>query len=325
MGHPVSSDTSNTIQLPVKIEYQEVDAATWTTVESSVSPAGGSRVIEASITGLVMGEYYLVRAAYTNASHYTESDGLLVRPPILLSGAPYGVEATAELLNEGTGRWRIRVSWETPPIEVDSSSNWRYATRLDQAGFVFNPSGSEKLQETLFSYITGGRMTFIEIEVANTISCTASSGSCEVTYNGRDYDIPAGEVWATPWSSPGLVNLTGSVAAAASEVVDQEPGQAVVEVIDAFLGVAGVPDEERPSRALSVVLCAALGLFGGYTVVRRVGGMTLVPLVLGSGVFLTVFGGLGPLLFGVPAALVIVMIATPLALALVLTMRRFAS
>ena len=52
--------------------------------------------------------------------------------------------------------------------------------------------------------------------------------------------------------------------------------------------------------------------------------MKLAPVTLGSGLFYSIFGGLGPFLFGVPAALVVVTVAAPVGLGGAWLMRRFA-
>ena len=225
-----------------------------------------------SVTGLDFGGTYYVRAAYTNATEYVESDGILTRTRILLSGAPYGVEASAHLVDQASRKYQIRAAWETPQIEAGDHIDWGYATRVDEGVAHRNETGREHVQETVFLYsadaVRGGILT---IEVINSFVCVAPAESetnpwttCTLKYNERDYTMPVDAYWSTPWSAPALVQIVDQGFTAGTTAVDRPPDDAVVQFIDLGFELAGVTPDDRPSHALSVVLCAAIALTAGW-------------------------------------------------------------
>ena len=332
VGAAASTGTDNPVDLSVMIDYREDSAQAWTAAETSISPSDQQRSVSTTITGLDVGRTYHFRAAYTNASVYAESGGLLTRARILLSGAPYGLEASAQLVDAAIRRYEVRAAWETPSIEADDNIEWGYATRVDGGVPYPNESGREHVQETVFFYsgdaVRGGVLT---IEVNNSFQCLAPNASetdpwttCALTYNEREYTLPVDAYWSTPWSAPALVQITGKGFTAGTTGMDNPPDDAVVQLIDLGFELAGVGQEDRPSHALSVMLCAAIALTAGVGIALKTGGMKLPQVALGSGLFYSIFGGLGPYLFGVPGALVVVTVAAPVGLGGARLMRRFA-
>ena len=331
-GAAASTGADNGVDLSVMIDHREDSDQTWTAAETSISPSDQQQSVSTTITGLDIGRTYHVRAAYTNASVYVESGGILTRARILLSGAPYGVEATADLVDAAIRRYEVRAAWETPPIVADDNIEWGYATRVDGGVPHPNEAGREHVQETVFFYsgdaVRGGALT---IEVINSFECLAPDASetdpwttCSLTYDERDYILPVGAYWSTPWSAPALARIAGPGFTAGTTGMDKPPDDAVVQLIDLGFELAGVGQEGRPSHALSVMLCAAIALTAGIGIALKTGGMKLPQVALGSGLFYSIFGGIGPFLFGVPGALVVVTVAAPVGLGGVWLMRRFA-
>ena len=105
VGAAESTGADNGVDLSVMIDHREDSAQAWTSAETSISPSGQQQSVSTTITGLDIGRTYHVRAAYTNAAVYVESGGILTRARILLSGAPYGVEVTAGLVDEAIRRY----------------------------------------------------------------------------------------------------------------------------------------------------------------------------------------------------------------------------
>ena len=331
VGAATSTGADNGVDLSVMIDYREDSAQAWTSAETSISPSDQQQSVSTTITGLDIGRTYHVRAAYTNAAVYVESGGILTRARILLSGAPYGVEATAGLVDEAIRRYEVRAAWETPPIVADDNIEWGYATRVDGGVPHPNEAGREHVQETVFFYsgdaVRGGALT---IEVINSFECLAPDASetdpwttCALTYNERDYTLPVDAYWSTPWSAPALARIAGPGFTAGTTGMDKPPDDAVVQLIDLGFELAGVGPEDRPSHALSVMLCAAIALTAGIGIALKTGGMKLPQVALGSGLFYSIFGGIGPFLFGVPGALVVVTVAAPVGLGGAWLMRRF--
>ena len=332
VGAATSTGADNEVDLSVMIDYREDSAQTWTSAETSISPSDQQQSVSTTITGLEVGRTYHFRAAYTNATVYVESGGLLTQARILLSGAPYGLEATAQLVDAAIRRYEVRAAWETPPIEAGDNIEWGYATRLDGGVPRRNESGREHVQETVFFYsgdaVRGGALT---IEVNNSFQCLGPDASetdpwttCSLTYDQRDYTLPVDAYWSTPWSAPALARIADSGFTAGTTGMDKPPDDAVVQLIDLGFELAGVGAEGRPSHALSVMLCAAIALTAGIGIALKTGGMKLPQVALGSGLFYSIFGGLGPFLFGVPGALVVVTVAAPVGLGGAWLMRRFA-
>ena len=105
VGAAASTGTDNQVDLSVMIDYRADSAQAWTAAETSISPSDQQQSVSTTITGLDAGNIYHFRAAFTNASVYVESGGLLTRARILLSGAPYGLEATAQLVDAAIRRY----------------------------------------------------------------------------------------------------------------------------------------------------------------------------------------------------------------------------
>ena len=332
VGAATSTGTDNEVDLSVMIDYRADSAQAWTAAETSISPSDQQQSVSTTITGLDAGNIYHFRAAFTNATVYAESGGLLTEARILLSGAPYGLEATAQLVDAAIRRYEVRAAWETPPIEADDNIEWGYGTKVDGGVTRRNESGREHVQETVFFYsgdaVRGGVLT---IEVNNSFECLGPDASetdpwttCSLTYDERDYILPVDAYWSTPWSAPALARIADSGFTAGTTGMDKPPDDAVVQLIDLGFELAGVAPEDRPSHALSVMLCAAIALTAGIGIALKTGGMKLPQVALGSGLFYSIFGGLGPFLFGVPGALVVVTVAAPVGLGGAWLMRRFA-
>ena len=241
------------------------------------------------------------------------------------------MEATAHLVDVATRKYQVRAAWETPRIVADDNIDWGYATRLDGGVAHFNEAGREHVQETVFLYgadaVRGG---VLAIEVNNSFECLEPTESeanpwttCSLNYNQRDYILPLGAYWSTPWSAPALVRIADQGFKAGTTGMDKDPDQAVTETMDVFLGVAGLGEEDRPSQALSVLLCAGLALGAGVGLALKAGGMKLAPVLLGTGVGYTIWGGLGPVIFGVPGGLVAVTAAFPVVVGGLALMNRF--
>ena len=320
VGVAVSNNSLNTIALTVKIDYKDTSDTGWTSKTTSVSPANGRRSLTSNITGITTGNTYQVRAAYTNSTTYVETDSFRVFGHVRLSPAPSGVQATANMVNEATGQYEVRVEWETTDFSVDSSTTWGYWLRLNEGVPFANPSGYEHSQEHYFLYSEPG---ILSIEVRNQFRCTLSTGNCDITYRGADYEVPALGEWVTVWSAPATLRIAGvDDVAAGEELTRKNPDQAVVQVISVVMDAAGVDSSAGATRSLAVLLCLALAFAVAFAVVKRFG-MNLAPVVLATLVWYAVFAGLGPEFFGVPPALVITLIVVPLALGGFSLVRRF--
>ena len=115
----------------------------------------------------------------------------------------------------------------------------------------FNPTGKERVLETVFDWRApaGG---VLEIEVNNTFICPSGGRwtQCELTYDRRDYTIPAGDAWSTPWSAPALVTFPPPNSLAAGTIPVLEPDPAIAGAINLAYDVSGnsEPVENRPVR-----------------------------------------------------------------------------
>ena len=319
VGALVSNNSLNTVSLPVKIDYKDTSDTGWTSKTTSVSPANGQRSLTTNITGITTGNTYQVRAAYTNSTTYVETDPFRVFGHVRLSPAPSGVQATSNMANEATGQHEVRVEWETTDFTVDSDTRWGYWLRLNEGVPFANPSGYEHSQQHYFLYSEPG---LLNVEVRNQFRCTRSTGNCDITYHGTDYEVPALGEWLTTWSAPATVRIPGPAEAAGEGLTPEEPHAAVVQVISAAMDAAGVDSSAGASRSLAVLLCLALAFAVAFAVVKRFG-MNLAPVVVATLVWYAVFAGLGPEFFGVPPALVIILIVVPLALGGLTLVRRF--
>ena len=316
--------TTNSIALPIKVDYQAITANSWTSVSTSLAAPNTTSTADIRVTGLTLGSFYRVRAAYTNATHYTESDDLETKAFIRASASPYRVEAVSELIEEAQARHRVRVAWETPEIEADANLTYRYATRLNRKATQSNPTGQEEILEAIFDW-RAPRGGVLEIEVNNTFLCP-SGGSwteCELTYDGRDHTIPAGDAWSTPWSAPAVLMFPAPSVLATGSVSAPEPDPSVAGAINLGFDVAGSPKEGRPVNALAGaiggILCLAIGSAIGYWAQ----GPKVARVSLGAGIFFVLFAGIGTTFFAIPRELVMVLAATSIVLASVFLIRRF--
>ena len=331
MGAPVAASrhgrSDNSIELPIQIDYQEISAADWTSVETSVSPDDGSSTVLTRASNLELGSEYRMRAAYTNADSYTVSDNATTKAFIRISSAPYRVEALSDLIDAPNRKYRVRVAWESPEIEVDDNLTYRYATRLNSSDAMSNPIGQEQVLETVFDYSAAGG-ELLQIEVNNTFSCLQPDGNqwteCQLSYDGRDYVIPAGDGWSTPWSAPAFVNLSARTAAASGRGTDRAPHESVTQALALGFDTAGVPEEERPIETLAVALGTIFALAIGSTVGYMSKGPKTSRVALGAIIFFALLAGVATVMFGVPEALVMVLATSIIILAIAFLIRRFA-
>ena len=187
---------------------------------------------------------------------------------------------------------------------------WGYYIRLnDQVPFAV--SGDEgRAREEVFLWRTFG---LLQINVRVSVKCTRSSGTCsDVGYGGTEYDIPAQATWISTWSQPTLLNVEppqgtateGSSPAAA-------PDAAVIGLVYAVMDGFEYPRSETLATTFSVLLCLGAAIGGAIFILRRMK-TTMVGVILAAAFFLFIFVGLGMELFGVPPALVVVIVAVPI-------------
>ena len=288
--------------------------------QASISPENGQQSFVEEVTGLNVGGTYNVRAAYVGATHDVETADIRVAGQVQLAPGPSGVQAFFKLVNEDTNQHEVRVEWETPYFSVDDDTTWKYWLRLDEGIPFPNPSGVEHSQEHRFLYSKPG---LLGIEVRSGFRCTETTGDCEITYNGNEYEIPAQGEWSTVWSGPAFVVIPGEVAVAGEEASAAPPDQAVVALLYTVMGAAGASENEGLARTLSVLLCLVLAVFAAFWVVRRFG-LNTSTVIVAALAFLLIFAGLGLEFFGVPSPLVIVIVVIPFALAGFSLMRKFA-
>ena len=316
--------TANRIALDVDIDYKLESAPDWTSAATGLSPEDGGRTVSNDISGLTLGETYLVRAGYTNASHH-ESVELETEAFIRISASPYRLEAVATLIDEAMVKYRIRAAWQTPEIELGDDLSYVYATRLDGGDAVRNPAGQEEVLETVFDYAPAAGRNILEIEVNNTFSCAASAGApCELVYDGRDHAIPAGESWSTTWSAPGLVQFGDMAGGFGSAATDRDPAPAVTQAIDLALEQAMVPEESRQTEALAVLLGGVLSIGVGVALGVVARGPAVNRVILGAGIAFTLLGGVATVLFGFPDELIAMMAAVVMIMAAAFLIKRFA-
>ena len=320
VGAPVSNSSLNTVSLTVKVDYKETSAATWTAQTASVSPGNGDSRFITTITGLTAGNTYIVRAAYTNSTTFVETASFRIFGPARLSAAPFDVQGSVEPVNEATGQYAVSVQWATPYFSVDANTTWGYWLRLNGREPFSNPTGNEQAQHHHFLY---SQAETLNIEVRNNFKCTVSTGHCDITYDSVDYDIPALKEWVTVWSIPATVRIPGTNSIAGGDAAQDEPDQAVVELIYTIMDATGMTRSAALARTLSVLVCLALAFAAAFAVTAKFG-MRLAPVVVATLVWYTVFAGLGLEFFGVPAALVAILVIIPLALGGYGLVRRFA-
>ena len=329
VGNSVHSDrygfVTNRIVLPVNLDYKKDSDASWTSAATNQSPPNLGRTVTSDITGLDFGETYLVRAGYTNASHYTISEDLTTEAYIRLSASPFRVEAVKDLIDEALTKYRVRVAWQTPPIVTGDNLTYRYSTRLDKGAAVQNPEGEAEVLEAVFDYSPGPGQNILEIEVNNTFTCAATSpAECELTYAGEDFAIPGDESWSTTWSAPGLVRFDVGARGVGNQAVSRDPDPAVTEAIDLVLENVMVPEESRQPEALAVVLGGLLAIGVGVAVGVMARGAAVNRVILGAGITFTLLGGVVSVLFGFPDELIAIMAALAMILAAAFLVRRFA-
>ena len=315
----------NSIVLPVNLDYKKDSDASWTSAATNLSPPNLGRTVTSDITSLDFGETYLVRAGYTNASHYTISEDLTTEAYIRLSASPFRVEAVKDLIDEALTKYRVRVAWQTPPIVTGDDLTYRYSTRLDKGAAVQNPEGEAEVLEAVFDYSPPPGQNILEIEVNNTFTCAATPpAECELTYAGEDFAIPGDESWSTTWSAPGLVRFDVGARGVGNQGVSRDPDPAVTEAIDLVLENVMVPEESRQPEALAVVLGGLLAIGVGVTVGVMARGAAVNRVILGAGITFTLLGGVVSVLFGFPDELIAIMAALAMILAAAFLLRRFA-
>ena len=317
--------TANRIVLDVDIDYRLESAIDWTSVATGLAPADGGRTVSKDISGLTFGETYLVRAGYTNASHYESSNELTTEAFLRISASPFRVEAVADLIDQAMTKYRVRVAWQTPEIELGEDLSYRYSTRLDGGAAVQNPLGQEGVLETVFDYSPATGQTLLEIEVNNTFACAETAANdCELTYDGQDFAVPAGESWSTTWSAPGLVRFDAAGGGVGGVAASREPDPAVTEGIDLFLEQMKVPEESRQADVLAVVLGGLLSIGVGVAVGVAARGPAVNRVILGAAITFTLLGGVGTVLFGFPDEVIALMATLAMILAAAFLVRRFA-
>ena len=238
------------------------------------------------------GQPFVTRAAYYNASYFTdESPVQLVFGDVRLP-PPYNLSVENRLLSEDPLSYEVRASWEAPVVVVEgadaSSFDWGYFVRLNE-GQPYKSDGQS--QEDLFIWTLPGLLA-VRAMVWMDCKYTAATSICDVNYGGVDYDIPGTELWVSTWSNAGSVNLVGVVAEAGSVVGPSEPDPAVIQLIYAIFDGIGQELSATLAKTLSVLLCLALGLAGGAFILSRVG-VTFIGVVLSAAFFMFIFAGLG--------------------------------
>ena len=315
---------ANSIALAVKVDYRLKSESGWTSSTTNLAPDDGGRTVLNDISGLTFGETYLVRAGYTNATHY-ESIDQVTEAFIRLSASPYRVEGNADLIDEEMTKYRIRVAWQTPEIELGEDLSYRYSTRLDGSDVAQNVAGQEQVLEATFDYAPTPGQTILEIEVNNTFTCDAAAASaCELTYDGRDHEIPAGESWSTTWSAPGLVRFDDEAGGFGSQAASRDPDPAVTEAIDLVLEQVMVPEDSRQTETLAVLLGGLVAIAVGVAVGVLARGPAVNRVTLGAGITFTLLGGVISVLFGFPDELTAILAALAMILGSAFLVRRFA-
>ena len=306
--------------LSLKIEYRLTTDTTWTQATSSVA-AGSNRIARQVISGLDAGQSFVTRAAYYNSSYFTgESPVQVVFGDVRLP-PPYNLSVENRLLSKDPLSYEVRATWGAPVVVVEgadaSNFDWGYYVRLNE-GQPYKSDGQS--QEDLFIWTLPGLLA-VRAMVWMDCEYTVATSICDVNYGGVDYDIPGTELWVSTWSNAGSVNLVGVVAEAGSVVGPSEPDPAVIQLIYAIFDGVGQELSATLAKTLSVLLCLALGLAGVAFILSRVG-VTFIGVVLSAAFFMFIFAGLGILLFGVPPALVVVMVVLPLMGAAMMSIRR---
>ena len=306
--------------LEIKIEYKLTTATDWTQAVASVAAPSTSSIVRYTITALEAGVPFLTRAAFDNSSVFTESPPQLVFGDVRLP-PPYNLSVENRLLSEDPLSYEVRAAWEAPLVVVEgadqSNFDWGYYVRLNE-GQPYKSDGQS--QEDVFIWTRPGLLA-VRALVWMDCEYTAATSICDVNYGGVDYDIPGTQLWVSTWSNAGSVNLVGVVDEAGSVVGPSEPDPAVIQMIYAVFDGIGQERSETLAKTLSVLLCLALGLAGGAFILSRVG-VTFIGVVLSAAFFMFIFAGLGVLLFGVPPALVVVMVVLPLMGATMISIRR---
>ena len=306
--------------LSLKIEYRLTTDTTWTEATSSVA-ADSNRIARQVISGLDAGQPFVTRAAYYNSSYFTDESPVQVVFGDVRLPPPYNLSVENRLLSEDPLSYEVRAAWEAPVVVVEggdaSNFDWGYYVRLNE-GQPYKSDGQS--QEDLFIWTLPGLLA-VRAMVWMDCEYTVATSICDVNYGGVDYDIPGTELWVSTWSNAGSVNLVGVVDEVGSVLGPSEPDPAVIQLIYAIFDGIGQERSATLAKTLSVLLCLALGLAGGKFILSKVGA-TFMGVVLSVAFFMFIFAGLGISLFGVPPALVVVMVVLPLMGAAMMLIRR---
>ena len=265
-----------------------------------------------SVSGIEAGDDIQFRARYSGTNipttDYVESlvqtyFGEVRLPP------PYGLTIESKQLEADPITYEIMGQWQGYEF-AGADLEWGYYIRLnEQVPFAVSGDGG-RAREEVFLWRTFG---LLRINVRVSVKCTRSSGTCsDVGYGGTEYDIPAQATWISTWSQPTLLNVEppqgtatkGSSPAAA-------PDAAVIGLVYAVMDGFEYPRSETLATTFSVLLCLGAAIGGAIFILRRMK-TTMVGVMLATAFFLFIFVGLGMELFGVPPALVVVVVAVPI-------------
>ena len=251
---------------------------------------------------------------------YLSPSALDIPDEVRASPGPYGVQATVHLVEAATNQHEVQVEWETPSFTADDDTDWTYWLRLDGGAPFANTEGNEHSQEHDFYYTDPG---LLDIEVRTNFHCAMPLGHCALIYSGQALEIPAGHTWTTVWSAPALADITAAGFQAGEAAVLADPDPAVVELIETGMSAIDMKDDPGLARTLAVLLCLTLATIAAASVTAKFG-LTSPSVVVAALLWYIIFAGLGLQFFGVPQALVIVLVAVPFILAALTLIRRFA-
>ena len=265
-----------------------------------------------SVSGIDAGDDIQFRARYSGTNipttDYVESPvqtyfGEVRLPP------PYGLTIESKQLEADPITYEIMGQWQGYEF-AGADLEWVYYIRLnEQVPFAVSGDGG-RAREEVFLWRTFG---LLRINVRVSVKCTRSSGTCsDVGYGGTEYDIPAQVTWISTWSQPTLLNVEPPQGAATKgSSPAAAPDAAVIGLVYAVMDGFEYPRSETLATTFSVLLCLGAAIGGAIFILRRMK-ITMVGVMLATAFFLFIFVGLGMELFGVPPALVVVVVAVPI-------------
>ena len=310
-------------------EYKVNDGA-WTSLGTNSPPSNrNSSTVDLStgVSGIEAGDEIQLRARYSGTNipttEYVESPVQIYFGEVRLP-PPYALNLDEQRVSEDPLTYEVTAQWNSFDFGGSNlgSLEWAYYLRLNEEEPFAVIGDSGRALEEVFLWRELG---LLQVNVRVSAKCTLSSGSnCRVTYGTNSYSIPGQTTWISTWSEATLLNIAATQDVVATEAVAvPEPSALVIGIIYTIMDAVNFNRSEELAVALSLVLCLALASGVAWYLLKKLK-PTFQGVAISSGCFLFIFVGLGLELFGVPPALVVIVVSIPCTLAALVLIRRFA-